>query len=160
VADLLASLRIHNIGPMLAVGLGNFSLVRYLVSEVFASRGKRLQALWDFYPSADPDDWYELTAGQRVQVIKPDPKKVGVLQFGTEVVTSADGSIAGLLGASPGASTAAAIMIDVLERCFPQRVGGWSKKLRGMVPSYGTKLSDDADLAYRSTSHTGSVLKL
>jgi malate dehydrogenase (quinone) len=160
VTDLFASLRLHNIGPMLAVALGNFSLVRYLVSEVFASRGKRLQALWDFYPSADPDDWYELTAGQRVQVIKPDPKKVGVLQFGTEVVTSSDGSIAGLLGASPGASTAAAIMIDVLERCFPQRLGGWSKKLRGMVPSYGTKLSDDADLAYRSTSHTGNVLKL
>jgi malate dehydrogenase (quinone) len=160
VTDLFASLRLHNIGPMLAVGLGNFSLLRYLVSEVFASRGKRLQALWDFYPSADPDDWYELTAGQRVQVIKPDRKKVGVLQFGTEVVTSADGSIAGLLGASPGASTAAAIMIDVLERCFPERLGGWSKTLRGMVPSYGTKLSDDADQAYRSTSHTGSVLKL
>jgi malate dehydrogenase (quinone) len=158
--DLLASLRSHNIGPLLAVGLGNFSLVRYLVSEVFASRGKRLEALWGFYPSADPDDWYELTAGQRVQVIKPDPKKVGVLQFGTEVITSADGSIAGLLGASPGASTAVAIMIDVLERCFPERLGGWSKKLRGMVPSYGIRLSDDADLAYRSTSHTGNVLKL
>ena len=93
-------------------------------------------------------------------MIKPDPKKVGVLQFGTEVVTSADGSIAGLLGASPGASTAAAIMIDVLERCFPERLGGWSQKLHGMVPSYGTKLSDDTDLAYRSTSHTASVLKL
>lgn len=160
VTDLFASLRLHNIGPMLAVGLGNFSLLRYLVSEVFASRGKRLEALWDFYPSADPDDWYELTAGQRVQVIKPDSKKVGILQFGTEVVTSADGSISGLLGASPGASTAAAIMIDVLERCFPERLAGWSKKLRGMVPSYGTKLSDDADLAYRSMSDTGSVLKL
>jgi len=160
VTDLLASLRLHNIGPLLAVGLGNFSLLRYLVSEVFASRGKRLEALWGFYPSADPDDWYELTAGQRVQVIKPDPKKVGVLQFGTEVITSADGSIAGLLGASPGASTAVAIMIDVLERCFPERLGGWSKKLRGMVPSYGIRLSDDADLAYRSTSHTGNVLKL
>ena len=160
VTDLFASLRLHNIGPMLAVGLGNFSLLRYLVSEVFASRGKRLEALWDFYPLADPDDWYELTAGQRVQVIKPDSKKVGILQFGTEVVTSADGSISGLLGASPGASTAAAIMIDVLERCFPERLAGWSKKLRGMVPSYGTKLSDDADLAYRSMSRTGSVLTL
>ena len=160
VTDLFASLRLHNIGPMLAVAFTNISLVRYLISEVFASRGKRLEALWDFYPSADPDDWYELTAGQRVQVIKPDSKKVGVLQFGTEVVTSADGSISGLLGASPGASTAAAIMIDVLERCFPERLAGWSKKLRGMVPSYGTKLSDDADLAYRSMSRTGSVLKL
>lgn len=158
--DLFASLRWHNIVPMLAVALQNFSLVKYLVSEVFASRAKRLEALWEFYPAADPEDWYELTAGQRVQVIKPDAKKVGVLQFGTEVVTSADGSMAGLLGASPGASTAAAIMIDVLERCFPDRRAQWTKKLTAMVPSYGTKLSDDPDQAYRSSSHTASVLKL
>jgi len=107
-----------------------------------------------------PDDWYELTAGQRVQVIKPDRKKVGVLQFGTEVVTSADGSIAGLLGASPGASTAAAIMLTVLERCFPERIAKWTPQLISMVPSYGTQLSEDPDQAYRSTSHTSSVLKI
>lgn len=158
--DLFGSLRWHNLLPMLAVALHNFSLVTYLVTEVLASRSKRLQALWDFYPLATPEDWYELTAGQRVQVIKPDPKKVGVLQFGTEVVTSADGSIAGLLGASPGASTASAIMLDVLERCFPGHLSQWTPTLRNMVPSYGTKLSDDPDQAYRSSSHTASVLKL
>jgi len=158
--DLFGSLRWHNLLPMLAVAFQNFSLVRYLVSEVLASRSKRLRALWDFYPLALPDDWYELTAGQRVQVIKPDRKKVGVLQFGTEVVTSADGTIAGLLGASPGASPAAAIMLDVLERCFPERIAAWTAKLTSMVPSYGTQLSEDPDQAYRSTSHTSSVLKI
>jgi malate dehydrogenase (quinone) len=158
--DLFASLRLHNIGPMLAVAVQNFSLVTYLVKEVLASRGKRLQALWDFYPGANPDDWYELTAGQRVQVIKPDPKKVGVLQFGTEVVASADGTIAGLLGASPGASTAASIMLEVLERCFPERMPGWEETLRRMIPSFGTKLSENADKAYHSTAHTAGVLKL
>jgi len=158
--DLFASLRFHNIGPMLAVAVQNLSLVTYLVTEVLASRGKRLEALWDFYPGANPDDWYELTAGQRVQVIKPDPKKVGVLQFGTEVVASADGTIAGLLGASPGASTAASIMLEVLERCFPERLSGWESTLRRIIPSYGTKLSENADKAYHSTAHTAGVLKL
>lgn len=159
-SDFFGSLRWHNLIPMLAVAVGNFSLVSYLVGELLATRGKKLQALWDFYPTADPDDWYEQTAGQRVQVIKPDAKKGGVLQFGTEVVASADGSIAGLLGASPGASTAAAIMLDVIERCFPDRLSRWSAGISSMVPSYGTKLSADPDRAYRSLSHTASVLKL
>jgi len=158
--DLFASLRWHNIPAMLAVGLQNFSLVRYLLGEVFASRSQKLQALWDFYPTADPDDWYEQTAGQRVQVIRPDAKKVGVLQFGTEVVTSADGSMAGLLGASPGASTAVPIMINVLERCFPERVAGWRAPLKKMVPSYGTALSDDPDKAAKSQARTAKALKI
>jgi malate dehydrogenase (quinone) len=159
-SDFFTSLRWHNLIPMVAVGLQNFSLVSYLVGEVLATRNKKLQALWDFYPSADPDDWYEQTAGQRVQVIKPDAKKGGVLQFGTEVVASADGSIAGLLGASPGASTAAAIMLEVLERCFPQKMDSWTKKIRRMVPSYGQLLSQDASMAIHSTTHTAGVLKL
>lgn len=158
--DLFSSLRWHNIGPMLAVAIQNLPLVSYLVTEVLATRGKRLEALWDFYPAADPDDWYELTAGQRVQVIKPDAKKVGVLQFGTEVVASRDGTIAGLLGASPGASTAVAIMLDVLERCFPDRMASWAPTLTTIVPSFGTRLSDDPNKAYHSTSHTAGVLKL
>lgn len=159
-SDFFGSLRWHNLVPMLAVGLGNFSLVSYLVGELLASRFKKLQALWDFYPLAHSDDWYEQTAGQRVQVIKPHPTKGGILQFGTEVVASADGSIAGLLGASPGASTAASIMVEVLEKCFPDRLGLWEERLKTMIPSYGTLLSHDTDVAYRSTSHTASVLKL
>lgn len=158
--DLFASIKWHNIGPMLAVAAQNFSLVSYLVKELLATRSQKLQALWDFYPSADPDDWYEQTAGQRVQVIKPDPQKIGVLQFGTEVVTSADGSMAGLLGASPGASTAAPIMITVLERCFPDRIAGWKKTLQKMVPSYGTALSDNPEKARVSQEKTASVLGL
>ena len=158
--DFFQSIRWHNIIPMLGVAIGNFSLVTYLVKEVLATRAKRLQALWDFYPSADPDDWYELTAGQRVQVIKPDSKRGGVLQFGTEVVESADGSIAGLLGASPGASTAAPIMINVLETCFPNRIDQWRPTLKKMVPSYGTSLSDDSAKALKSLTATSKKLGL
>jgi len=158
--DLFASIRWHNLIPLLAVAAGNFSLVRYLVGEVFASRAKKLQALWDFYPSADPDDWYEQTAGQRVQVIKPDAKKGGVLQFGTEVIASKDGSMSGLLGASPGASTAAPIMINVLERCFPDKAAQWGLKLKEIVPSYGMKLSDRPREAKASQKRTAKVLGL
>jgi len=158
--DFFQSIRWHNIIPLLGVAVGNFSLVTYLIKEVLATRSQRLQALWDFYPSADPDDWYELTAGQRVQVIKPDPQKGGVLQFGTEVVASADGTIAGLLGASPGASTAAPIMIDVLETCFPQKIDQWRAALKKMVPSYGSALSADPDKALKSLTTTAQKLGL
>ncbi|MEJ6619961.1 MAG: malate dehydrogenase (quinone) [Pontimonas sp.] len=158
--DLFASIKWHNIVPMLAVGLQNFSLVTYLVKELVATRAQKIQALWEFYPSADPEDWYEQTAGQRVQVIKPDAKKVGVLQFGTEVVTSADGSISGLLGASPGASTAAPIMLEVLERCFPEHLDRWHATLVAMVPSYGTRLSDDPKKAKASQQKTAQILRL
>ena len=109
-------------------------------------------------PSARPEDWYRITAGQRVQVIKKDKKKVGVLQFGTEVVAARDGSIAGLLGASPGASTAVPIMLDLLERCFPGSIEQWRPKLARMVPSYGSRLSDDAVLARATMSRTAEVL--
>jgi malate dehydrogenase (quinone) len=158
--DFFQSIRWHNIIPLIAVAITNISLVTYLIKEVLATRSKRLQALWDFYPSADPDDWYELTAGQRVQVIKPDSQKGGVLQFGTEVVASSDGTIAGLLGASPGASTAAPIMIDLLEACFPEKIPQWSKTLKTMVPSYGTVLSENPDKARRSLETTAKKLRL
>jgi malate dehydrogenase (quinone) len=158
--DFFQSIRWHNIIPLLGVAIGNFSLVTYLVKEVLATRSQRLQALWDFYPTADPEDWYELTAGQRVQVIKPDPQKGGVLQFGTELVASADGSIAGLLGASPGASTAAPIMIDVLETCFPDKMGEWRSTLKKMVPSYGIALSENPEKAQKSLAATAAKLGL
>ncbi len=159
-ADLFGSLRWHNVGPMLAVAVQNVGLLRYLIKEVFASRQRRLEALYRFYPDANPEDWVREVAGQRVQIIKPDRKRVGVLQFGTEVVSSADGSIAGLLGASPGASTAAAIMLEVLEDCFPQRIDGWTEKIREMVPSYRVAGSELTDVMIQQMFHTASVLKL
>ena len=134
--DLLRSVRPGNLVPMVAVGLRNLSLVTYLVREVTANDTARLRSLRSYMPSADPRDWELVTAGQRVQVIKRG-KGGGVLEFGTELVTSHDGSIAGLLGASPGASTAVATMLDLLERCFPERADAWRPQLQQLMPSIG-----------------------
>ena len=158
--DLPFSIRLHNLGPMLQVGLKNFDLVKYLVSELLASRSKKMAALREFMPTAKDADWELITAGQRVQVMKKDPEKGGVLQFGTEVITGADGTIAGLLGASPGASTAAPIMLDVLERCFPDRFVGWEPRLRQMIPSFGRELSIDPAEAEASLTETAKALEL
>lgn len=158
--DLFASLRLHNLYPMIRAGLANFDLVGYLLGEVFSTREKQLQALRQFYPDLDPDDWYLIDAGQRVQVMKKDADKGGVLQFGTELVTGADGSIAGLLGASPGASTAVPIMLQLLEKCFADRVDGWRGELKKLVPSWGESLNDDRDAALASMTRTAEVLHL
>ena len=160
VFDLFASIRWHNIIPMIAVGLSNFDLVRYLIGQLAASRRTKFAALQQFVPEADPADWYKITAGQRVQVIKKDRKKLGVLQFGTEVVAAADGSIAGLLGASPGASTAVPIMFDVIARCFPERIADWTPQLKAMVPSYGQQLSDDPAAAAAALKRTAEALQI
>jgi malate dehydrogenase (quinone) len=111
-------------------------------------------------PDARPSQWYKIIAGQRAQVIKKDPEKGGVLQFGTEVVSGADGTIAGLLGASPGASIAAAIMVDVLRRCFPERLEGWKPEIERMIPTYGSRLSDDPGAAERVGLETAKALGL
>jgi len=158
--DLFATIRPHNIVPMIAAGASNLGLVRYLVAQLAASKSAKFKELQEFMPTADPKDWYSITAGQRVQVIKKDRDKGGVLQFGTEVITSADGSIAGLLGASPGASTAVPIMLDVLTRCFPGRIASWTPKLLEMVPTYGQLLSEDPKLAKKTIGSTQKVLEI
>jgi malate dehydrogenase (quinone) len=158
--DLPLSVRPHNLVPMLAVAKDNFALVQYLFRELAKSKRAKFASLQEFFPDADPKDWYTLGAGQRAQVIKKDPKKGGVLQFGTEVVSGADGTIAGLLGASPGASTAAAIMLDVIRRSFPDRLAAWEPKLRSLVPTYGTLLSDDPRTARRVQESTAKALGL
>ena len=160
VLDLFASIRPHNLIPMIQVGLRNLDLVKYLVGQLVASKRTKFSALEEFMPNADPKDWYRITAGQRVQVIKKDPEKGGVLQFGTEVVAASDGSIAGLLGASPGASTAAPIMLTVLEKCFPDRIDGWRPAITAMVPSYGTLLSDDPKRADAVMTATATALQI
>ena len=158
--DLFGSLRFHNLYPMIRAGLANFDLVGYLLGEVFSTREKQLQALRQFYPDLDPDDWYLIDAGQRVQVMKKDAEKGGVLQFGTELVTGADGTIAGLLGASPGASTAVPIMLQLLEKCFSDRVDGWRDELKKLVPSWGESLNADPEAAMASMVRTAEVLHL
>jgi len=160
VLDLFASIRWHNIVPMLAAGLSNLGLVRYLFGQVAASPATKFKELKAFYPDADPKDWYRITAGQRVQVIKKDPKKLGVLQFGTEVVSAEDGSIAGLLGASPGASTAVPIMLALIEKCFPDRVEAWKPELARMIPTYGHPLAENAELAAKTIARTAKTLQI
>jgi len=160
VLDLFASLRWHNVIPMVAAGLQNLGLVKYLVGQLLASKETKFDELRRFYPEADPKDWYLITAGQRVQVMKKDKKKIGVLQFGTEVVAAKDGSIAGLLGASPGASTAVPIMLSLVEKCFPAKLEEWRPKLTEMIPSYGTQLSDDPELAEKTIARTAQALKI
>jgi malate dehydrogenase (quinone) len=156
--DLFKSIRLHNLIPMIAAGGGNLSLVKYLVSQLAASKETKFKDLLDFFPDADPKDWYRITAGQRVQVIKKDAKKGGVLQFGTEVVAASDGSIAGLLGASPGASTAVPIMLGLLAECFPNDIERWRPSLKKMVPSFGKRLSDDPKLADATMTRTAKAL--
>ena len=160
VLDLFASIRWHNIIPMLAAGLSNLGLVRYLVGQLLARRSTKFAELKAFFPDAKPEDWYTITAGQRVQVIKKDKKKLGVLQFGTEVVAAEDGTIAGLLGASPGASTAVPIMLDVLARCFPAKMAEWEPHLRTMIPSYGHQFSADEQRVADTIAATSQALQL
>jgi malate dehydrogenase (quinone) len=158
--DLFASIRLHNLFPMVQAGLRNLGLVRYLIGQVLARKATKFKALQEFVPEGDPKDWYRIIAGQRVQVIKWDKKKGGTIQFGTEVIAADDGSIAGLLGASPGASTAVPIMLDVIERCFPEQLEAWKPRLQEIVPSYGKKLGEQPALADRTLRTTARALEL
>ncbi|MFC7402710.1 malate:quinone oxidoreductase [Citricoccus sp. GCM10030269] len=158
--DLPFSVRTHNLLPMLNVAKDNVDLVKYLLTELTKNQAKKVEALRNFYPEADGGDWEMITAGQRVQVMKKDPKKGGVLQFGTEVVTAADGTIGALLGASPGASTAAPIMVDLLKSCFPAQTDAWTPKLKEMIPSFGRSLNEDRSLMNEVEQATSAALKL
>ena len=160
IFDLPLSVRLGNIIPYLSVAVTNLGLIKYLVTEVTKSKKKKFQSLQDFVPNANPKDWELIVAGQRAQVIKKDAKKGGILQFGTEVVASQDGSIAGLLGASPGASTAVYIMIEVLKKAYPDQFKDWEPKLKKMIPSYGKSLNNDAKAAKASLESTAKTLKL
>lgn len=159
--DLPGSVRVHNLGPMLKVGVTQFSLEKYLLGEVLASREKQMQTLREYMPTARTRDWEMITAGQRVQVMKKDPEKGGILQFGTEVITGAEGSIAGLLGASPGASTAVHAMLGVLAKCFPEQFESqWKQVFKAQVPALGEGLNSDPVAAAASLAETAEVLGL
>lgn len=160
--DLPRSIKPGNLRPMLSAGIRNMPLTKYLIDQVRQSPADRLGALLAYFPKANPDDWELAIAGQRVQVIKKDPVRGGVLEFGTEVVSAADGSLAALLGASPGASTAVSIMLSLLQQCFPDKVesAAWNSKLKQMIPSYGESLGEDGELLRRLRNHTSRVLGL
>jgi malate dehydrogenase (quinone) len=160
--DLPLSIAPHNILSLVGVGLHNISLTKYLIEQVSMSMEERMDALREFVPDAKTEDWVLADAGQRVQVIKRDAEEGGVLEFGTEIVASKDGSIAALLGASPGASTAVSIMLDVLSKCYPKEMKSavWQNKLKQMIPSYGKHLSEDKQLTKQIRNWSHQLLSL
>lgn len=159
IFDLPLSLRPANLLPYISVAVGNISLVAYLVKEILKSPNKKFESLKEFIPLAKKEDWELYEAGQRAQVIKPAGLS-GSLQFGTEVISSSDGSIAGLLGASPGASVAVRVMLDVIEKIFPADFANWQDQIKKLVPSFGFDLNSDPKLAAASLRRTAETLKL
>ncbi|MFT3703743.1 MAG: malate:quinone oxidoreductase [Agriterribacter sp.] len=160
--DLITSIKFSNIKPMMMAGIHNIPLTKYLIEQVSQSPEDRIEALREYFPNAVLEDWDLEVAGQRVQVIKKDEEEGGILEFGTEVVSSADGSIAALLGASPGASTAVSIMVDLLKACFPDkmRTAEWQDKIQQMIPSYGKSLVEDVYLCKQTRERSARALSL
>lgn len=158
--DLITSVKPDNLLTMLSAGAKNLALTKYLIEQVLLSKEKRMEELREFIPNAKTEDWDLVVAGQRVQVIKDTPAGKGTLQFGTEVISAADGSIAALLGASPGASTAVHVMLEVINRCFPQHIKEWEPKIKEMIPSYGLSLLDNPELLHNIHTSTAETLGL
>lgn len=158
--DLPNSIRPDNAIPMIFAGIKNMSLTKYLIEQVRQTPEERHTALREYVPFTKLTDWELKIAGQRVQVIKKDKKAGGVLEFGTEVVVSTDGTVAALLGASPGASTAAAVMLDLISKCFMKESKSdlWQSKLKEMVPSYAENLSESEELVFKTRERTGAIL--
>jgi malate dehydrogenase (quinone) len=162
VLDMFSSIKSNNLRPMLAVARDNLELTRYLVAEAFRSHKDRVASLQEFYADAKLKDWELASAGLRVQIIKDCDINGGKLEFGTEIVTAKDGTIASLLGASPGASTSVQAMIEVIERCFKSRVktAEWQHKLKEMIPSYGESLDENVALLHAVRERTLATLGL
>ena len=160
--DLLKSIKTSNLWPMLYAGAHNIPLTKYLIEQVKQSHEERVDALKEYFPNAKPEDWVLEQAGNRVQIIKKDENGKGILQFGTEIVSSADCSLAALLGASPGASTAVSIMIELIERCFGEQIQSaeWQSKIKTMIPSYGVQLNENEELFAEVKSSTAKILQL
>jgi malate dehydrogenase (quinone) len=160
LTDLPRSITRDNILTLLTVARDEFPLTLYLIRQALQSNVGKIETLRNFVPSAQPDDWDLVVAGQRVQTMKSTRVKRGVLEFGTEVVSARDGTLAGLLGASPGASTAVSIMLDVMERCFPSEYPAWRPKLRELIPTVGVSLAETPALLEEVQIATDVTLRL
>ncbi len=159
--DLVTSIKPNNVLTMLAAGAKEMSLTKYLIEQVMLTKEQRMEELREFIPNAKIEDWELVVAGQRVQVIKDtEAGGKGTLQFGTEVITAADGSLAVLLGASPGASTAVSVMLEVISKCFPQHIKEWETKIKEMIPSYGVSLMENPELLNEIHTLTAQTLGL
>jgi malate dehydrogenase (quinone) len=158
--DLLSSVKPNNVLTMLAAGAKNVPLTKYLIGQLRLSKEQRIEKLREFIPTANMEDWDIVKAGQRVQVIKDTATGKGTLQFGTEVISASDGSLAALLGASPGASTAVFIMLELIKKCFPQHLKVWEPKIKEIIPSYGVSLVGNSELIHEIHTSTDQSLGL
>lgn len=160
--DLPSSLNLENILPLVSAGLQNLGLTKYLLSQVTQSFGEKLDALREFVPEAQSQDWQLEIAGQRVQVIKKDESSWGKLEFGTEIISARDNTLAALLGASPGASTAVSIALDLFADCFADRLQTpqWQAGLRALIPSWGHQLAKDPERAAELRTWSNRLLQL
>ena len=160
--DLAKSIKKNNLKAMLGVGKHNLDLTKYLIKEASQSHEQRMNVLREFLPQAKSEDWELANAGQRVQIIKNCEEQWGKLEFGTEIVASKDGTLAALLGASPGASVSVQAMINVLESCFSIQLNSasWQEKLQQLVPSYGQSLIENIDLLKQVRQRTLTTLNL
>jgi len=154
--DLPLSVKVHNLIPYLSVAIKNFDLLKYLIKEITKSRSAKIKQLREFIPTAREEDWSYYEAGQRAQIIKPVDGK-GSLQFGTEVISNSKGSIAGLLGASPGASVSAFVMLDVVEKLFGKKL---LEKIHQLMPGLEGGLNQSPERAKKHLSQTAKVLDL
>ncbi|MGN8000468.1 malate dehydrogenase (quinone) [Sphingomonas sp. 22176] len=162
LTDLFRSVTPHNIVPLLEVAKDNAKLTEYLVGQVLQTGAHQFEMLKQFFPNAKRLEWKEAVAGQRVQVIKPDANRGGVLEFGTELVAAGDRSLVALLGASPGASTAAFVALEVLQKCFPEKLtdDAWLPALKAIIPTYGIDLTLDAEACRATRAATAPILKI
>ncbi|MGK8517414.1 malate dehydrogenase (quinone) [Staphylococcus arlettae] len=158
--DLVKSVKPNNLITMLSAGVKEINLTKYLISQLTLSNEERMEELRTFVPDANSEDWHVVVAGQRVQVIKDTETGKGTLQFGTELVTSEDGTLSALLGASPGASTAVDIMVDLLQKCYKDEFKQWEGKIKEMIPSYGQRLTDNEDLYKEINEEIKKYLKV
>ncbi len=159
--DLPESINFKNIRSLFGAWWHNIPLTKYLVQQVAMTKSQRMAHLREFVKDAKEEDWELKIAGQRVQIIKKDEAHGGKLEFGTEVIINEGRTLASLLGASPGASTAVHAMMQVLEKCFPDKVNGeWNEKIREMIPTYGKKLADHPELTQQIRNYTKEKLEL
>ncbi len=159
--DLFRSIKTTNLFSMLQAGFDNIDLGKYLLNQLIQTNEDRIKTLKRFLPLVSPNDWKLSVAGQRVQIIKQTPQG-GVLKMGTEIVTSSDGSLAALLGASPGASTAVTIMIEVLKRCWHEKMKSskWKNKMLELFPSIGTDINSNKEALLAIRKRNDFLLKL
>ena len=157
--DIFASIKPHNLCTVLSAGAKNTALTKYLIEQVMLNKEQRMAQLREFIPEARDEDWELVSAGQRVQIIKDTATGRGTLQFGTELITSADGTLAALLGASPGASTSAAIALELLQKCFSGCLADWEETLKTIIPSYGKTLAENPELLQRVSADIAEALQ-